>query len=298
VLWGGSGAHATQLPYAPFAVALDGHATGRLDHERIARILSDLARTRSVVLVLGDLHDLDRASLDLLEYLAHLARGRRWLILATVREEDVEVGSELWRITELTVRERLCTQVRLEPLERPECDQLVRVILPGSQVAEAALDYIYARSLGNPLFVEELVREMLERSELLPASGCWRTSAHQSDCAPERVQALVAMRVAATDASLRSVLGLAAAAGGVEISLSELRAGVAELGSPLTDAALFDALDRALEMRLLEERDGGYAFHHPLVRAALYEHLPRHRRDQLHAALVRAAAVEVRCVPA
>ena len=47
----------------------------------------------------------------------------------------------------------------------------------------------------------------------------------------------------------------------------------------------FDALDRALRMHILEERSGGYAFRHPVVRAALYDDLPRHRRDELRAAL-------------
>jgi hypothetical protein len=48
---------------------------------------------------------------------------------------------------------------------------------------------------------------------------------------------------------------------------------------------LFDALDSALRMRLLEEREGGYAFRHPVVRAALADGLPRHRRDEFRAAL-------------
>ena len=48
---------------------------------------------------------------------------------------------------------------------------------------------------------------------------------------------------------------------------------------------LFDALDRALRLRLLEERGEGYAFRYPVVRAALYDCLPRHRQDELRAAL-------------
>jgi hypothetical protein len=72
---------------------------------------------------------------------------------------------------------------------------------------------------------------------------------------------------------------------GDEIALAELRAGATALDPPLSEPALFDALDRALASRLLEERNGGYAFAHPLVRAAFYEELPTHRRDELHAAL-------------
>jgi DNA-binding SARP family transcriptional activator len=337
VLWGGSGAHATHLAYAPFAVALEGYAVSRSDAERkdlarrypalghfvpslgmtsqvppmadrpgedqlylvpaIVRLLSDLARTRPVVLVLGDLHDLDRSSLDLMRYLAHLAGQRRWLIVGTFREEGLELGSELWRVIETLTREGLCLRVGLERLARSDCDQLVRALLSGGRVGDATSDHIYARSLGNPLFVEELVREMVERSELVFADGSWRMSASPSECVPARVRALVAMRMAPMGEGVRRVLALAAAVAGTEISLTELRAGAAELEPPVSDTDLFDALDCALEMRLLEERENGYAFRHPLVRSALYEELSKHRRDQFRAAL-RRSAVEADCVPA
>jgi len=59
----------------------------------------------------------------------------------------------------------------------------------------------------------------------------------------------------------------------------------------VSDVALFNALDRALAVRILEERNDRYAFRHPLVRSALYEDLSKHRRDELHAALDRSPAV-------
>jgi predicted ATPase len=87
------------------------------------------------------------------------------------------------------------------------------------------------------------------------------------------------------DKALRRVLGLAAAAGTAEFSLGQLRAGAAALEPPLSGAMFSDALDSALRMRLLEERDGCYAFRHPVLRAALYDSLPRHRKDEFHNAL-------------
>jgi DNA-binding SARP family transcriptional activator len=290
VLSAGSGAHATELPYAPFAVALDRHITGRLDHGRVARVLSDLAEEQPVVLVLGDLHDFSRSSVDLLEHLAHLAGRRRWLILGTVREEELEVGNDVWSVIAQMTLEGLCERVTVRRLSRSACDDLVQALLPGGVVDEAVLAHIYARTLGNPLFVEELVHEMLEHGELLPARGRWRIASGPSECVPGRVRTLVAIRAAPMAPGVRRVVALAAAAPEGEIPLDELRIGAAALDPPLSETELFDGLDRALEMRLLEERDGRYAFCHPLVRAALYEDLPRHRRDQLQAALAEAVA--------
>jgi predicted ATPase len=325
VLWSGSGAHANPVAYGPFAVALDGYVASLSEAERnelaqrhpalvqlmpslgtgnpirpltdrlgddhlslvpaIVRLLTDLARARPVVLVLGDLHDLHRSSFDLLEYLAQLGVRRRWLIVGTFREEGVEVGSALWRMIASTFRERLCLHVELQRLPRTECDQLVQAILRGGAVGNAILDWVYGQSLGNPLFVEELVREMRERGQLVLTNGSWQILPSISACVPGRVRAQVVLRVAPMEASVRRVLALAAAAGGTELSLSELRSAGAALQPPVSDAALFDALDRALDSRILEERNDAYAFRHPLVRSALYEDLSKHRRDQLHAAL-------------
>jgi DNA-binding SARP family transcriptional activator len=325
VLWSGSGAHANPVAYGPFAVALDGYVASRPDDERdelarrypalvplmpslamekprplaerptddlsvvpaVVGLLTDLARARTVVLVLGDLHDLHRSSLDLLEYLAQLSVQRRWLIVGTFREEGVEVGGGLWRMIAAMFRERLCLHVELQRLPRTDADELVRAILRGGRVDDAILDRVYERSLGNPLFLEELVRDMRERSELVRPNGSWHIAPSLSASVPGRVRAQVALRVAPMEATVRRVLALAAVAGGTDLSLNDLRRAGAALQPALSEAALFDALDRALESRILEERNDVYAFRHPLVCSALYEDLPKHRRDQLHAALSR-----------
>jgi DNA-binding SARP family transcriptional activator len=324
VLRGGSGAHANHLAYGPFAVALESYVASRPDSERnelaqrfppltqfvpslgigeiqppadrsgaelclvpaIVRLLTDLARAQPLVLVLGDLDDLHPSSLDLLEYLVELASQRRWLIVGTLREEALEGGAELSRLIDTTEREGLCLQIELEPLDHAGCAELVRASLPGGHVDDGFVDHVYARSLGNPLFVEELLREMRARGELILAKGAWQAAASQGASVPARVRALVAQRVAPMEGSVRRVLALAAA-NGMEISLADLRIGGAALRPPVSDAVLFNALDRALENRILEERDNAYAFRHPLVRSALYEDLSKHRRDELHAALDR-----------
>jgi DNA-binding SARP family transcriptional activator len=330
VLWGGSAAQADHLAYGTLAVALEGYAASRPEAERrelarrypalvhfvpslgiagelppltdrpgdehlyllptIVRLLTDLGRDRPVVMVLGDLHGHHAPTLDLLQYLAHLAAHRRWLLIGTVQEDVWEAGGGVRRRIEATIRERVCVQVELERLGREDCEQLVRAMLPGIRVDDALLDHVYAQTLGNPLFVEELVRELQRRDELTPADGSWRHSASRPARVPRRVRALVDMTVEPMGQSVRRVLELAAAAGEMDLSLGELRTGAAALQPPVDDDALLAALDHALEVRILEEREDAYAFRHPLVRAALYEHLSKHRRDQVHAALGRPAA--------
>jgi predicted ATPase len=249
----------------------------------IVRLLTYLARAQPLLLVLGDLHDLHPSSLDLLEYLAQLAPQRRWLIVGTRRHEGLEDAVGLSRVIDTPESEGLCAHVELQPLDRRACAELVQALLPGGRVDGALVDHVYESSLGNPLFIQELLGEMRTRGELA-INGSWRAAASMGGTVPARVRALVALRVGFMEENVRRVLALASA-NGMEISLSDLRAGGAALQPPVSDAELFNALDRALAMRILEERDDTYAFRHPLVRSALYEDLSRHRRDELHAAL-------------
>jgi predicted ATPase len=99
------------------------------------------------------------------------------------------------------------------------------------------------------------------------------------------VRALVATQLRPLNETVRRVLELTAAGGAPEISLNELLTAAGTLEPPVSADALFDALDHALQVDILQERDNGYAFRHPLVRSALNEALSKHRREQLRAAI-------------
>lgn len=325
-LCGGRGGHANQFICGPFAVALEDYAVNRSEAERaelarlypaltrfvpslaaglprpapasdlrdypfdlipsVVQFLTELARTKPVLLVLGDLDDADDIGLDLIRYLAHLAVRMPLLIVGALRDPDIGARARLRQMIEAMTRERLWLRIDLYCLSERATGELVRAMLPGTDLCDEILADIYAQSRGNPLFVLELV-------DAISSHGPGETVEGSSLLVPQqtRARALTAMRLALMDDPLRRMLGLAAAAGDPEISLSQLRTSAAALDPPMAASDLSDALDRALRMRLLEERGDGYAFRHPVVRSVLYDCLPRHRRDELHAALaVRATS--------
>jgi DNA-binding SARP family transcriptional activator len=322
-LCGGRGAHADQFACGAFAVALEDYAANRSEAERtelaraypalarfvpslgagiplpapdqrdyyldlfpsIVQFLMDLTRTKPVLLVLGDLHEADAVGLDLIKYLAHLAVGTPLLMVGALRDPDIDADVGLPQMIEAMTRERLWLRIDLHCLSRQATDQLVHAMLPRAHVSDDTLAQVYAQSRGNPLFVRELVEGMSAHGRPVAADEDCQDLSWLAARLPARRRILIGMRLALMDEPLRRVLGLAAAVGANEISLSQLRAGAAALKPPVDVPVLFDALDRALRLRLLEERGEGYAFRHPVVRAALYDCLPRHRRDELRAAL-------------
>jgi DNA-binding SARP family transcriptional activator len=337
-LRGGRGAHADQFACGAFAVALEDYAANRSEAERtelaraypalarfvpslgsgiplpapdlrdyyldlcpsIVQFLMDLARTKPVLLVLGDLHEADAVGLDLIKYLAHLAVGTPLLMVGALRDPDIEADAGLPQMIEAMTRERLWLRIDLHCLSRQATDQLVHAMLPRADVSDDTLAQIYAQSRGNPLFVRELVEGMNAHGSPVAADDGYQDLSWLAARLPARRRILIGMRLALMDEPLRRVLGLAAVVATPEISLSQLRAGAAALKPPVDIPVLFDALDRALRLRLLEERGGGYAFRHPVVRAALYDCLPRHRQDELRAALTTAGGRSARstdCLP-
>jgi DNA-binding SARP family transcriptional activator len=254
----------------------------------IVQFLMDLARTKPVLLVLGDLHEIDAVGLDLIRYLAHLAVGTPLLMVGAMRDLDIEADAGLRQMIEAMTRERLWLRIDLHCLSRRATDQLVQAMLPDANITDDTLSEIYAQSRGNPLFVRELVDDLRLRGRLVAADEDCQDPSSLAARSQVLGRVLTGMRLALMDEPLRRVLGLAAVIDASEISLGQLRAGAAALEPPVVLPALFDVLDRALRMHILEERSGGYAFRHPVVRAALYDYLPRHRRDELRAALTAA----------
>jgi DNA-binding SARP family transcriptional activator len=323
-LCAGRGAHAGQFACGPFAVALEDYAASRSEAERmelarlypplarfvpslgpgsplvaaapdlrdyhldvipsIVQFLTDLARTKPVLLVLGDLQEADDIGLDLIRYLAHLAVRVPLLMVGALRDPDVEASAGLRQMIEAMTRDSLWLRIELHGLSRRATDQLVHAMLPGANIGDRTLAEIYAQSRGNPLFVRELVDRISSRGGPATAGESPQGSSALAARFQTRMRALTAMRMALMDDSLRRVLGLAATADSAEISLSRLRAGAAALEPPMAVPVLLDALDHALQMHLLEERGAGYAFRHPIVRAAVHDGLPRHRRDEFLAA--------------
>jgi DNA-binding SARP family transcriptional activator len=328
VLWGGTGAHATHFAGGPFAVALEGHVASCSEDERkelahrypalarfvpslglgaelpplavdpgddhlglmtqIVRLLTNLGQTQPVLIVLGDLYDVDPFSLDLIRYLAHLATERPWLLIAAVREEQLVAAPELRRMLAAMMRERLCRKLELHCLSERECGEMLGAVDPSASLDGDLLEHVYSQSRGNPLLVLQVIGSLANGSENgLPGAA---PGPHQNGNRRLPLGGLEETGLAHVDRTTRRVLELVAAANLAAISLGDLRAGAGLLEPPVSHAPLLDALDRGLELRLLEERGDGYGFRHPYIGTALYQGLPRHRREQLHAALSEAGA--------
>ncbi|MFC8225687.1 AAA family ATPase [Streptomyces sp. NPDC057287] len=240
----------------------DEHGTARL-FELAARLLERVSATRTVVLVLEDLHWADASTRHLLAYLFRTLRNGRLVVIATYRADDVHRRHPLRPLLAELDRLRTVRRIELDRFSRSEVGRQLTGIL--AMVPDASLvDDIFDRSDGNAFFVEELARSV----------ECCGDSSGLSDS----LRDLLLVRVEALPEDAQRIARIIAEGGStVEHPLLAAVAGLAE-----------DDLDEALRAAvganlLLPAPDtDGYRFRHSLVREAVSDDLLPGERTRLN----------------
>jgi len=287
-------------PYLAYLLALgvEGPAAAPLQYLdgeslkwRIAQAVCDfigrLCLEQPLVLVLEDMHWASPASLDLMERVLALTEERP-LMVVVVRRPEAEGHSR--HIHELVQQAHghLYTEVRLQPLPEEAADELVCNMLGGGKVSPPVRRLLIFRGGGNPLFIEELVRSMVDQGLLVQQNGAWvLTCSEEEVMVPESVQGIIQARVDQLDTESRRVLQIAACIGR-RFSLELLEAVAEAVG--LSGNRLDQRL-RTLEEAALVQEDGAgrgeYAFRHVLIRDAVHGGLLKEARTQIHTAVAR-----------
>jgi class 3 adenylate cyclase/tetratricopeptide (TPR) repeat protein len=260
----------------------DPHAVRGRVHEAWRTFFAGLARQGPAVAVVEDIHWADPAMLDLLEDVAERAPGPV-LFLCPARQELTARrpgwGGGRWNFSALL----------LEPLADRDAEVLVDLLLGAEEVSEAVRDRIIERGGGNPFFLEELVRHLVEERERIAEEEGWRASADELDVeVPDTVQAVLAARLDLLSPEEKRVLQLAAVVGRVFWSgPAERLLGGASSSLPTVLAKLEDRGLVTARLTSSMEGEREHEFRHILTRDVAYESLPRRERAGAHATVAR-----------
>jgi tetratricopeptide (TPR) repeat protein len=237
---------------------------------------------KPLVVVFDDVHWAEPTFLDLLEYLALWIHDTPVLLLCLARPDFLELRPG-WMATNPN-----STRVSLGALSHDESDGLITNLVGGADVHPAARTRIAELAEGNPLFVEETLRMLVDDGLLEPGDGAWSVTADLSDLSiPTTIQTLLTARLERLPPTERAVLERASVVGRVFWSgaLSALCTGdvCGELPQGLQSLVRKELIrpDRS-EAR----REDAFRFTHILVRDAAYRGLPKATRADLHERLV------------
>ena len=271
------------------AIGLREEGTGtdiRQTFWAVRRLLEVLAVDGPLVTVIDDIHWAETTFLDLLQYLAGFSADHPLFVLCTSRPEIRERRPD-WASTSLVLM--------LEPLTVAECERLIANLLGEAGLTGDVAERISDSAEGNPLYVEEMLRKLIDDGSLERNDGSWRATRDLSQIAvPETISALLAARLDQLELEERAVIQRASVVGktfwwGAVTELSP-EAERAQVGSHL-QTLLRKELVRPDRSRFAGE--DAFRFSHILVRDAAYESMPKRARAELHerfAAWLEAAA--------
>ena len=152
---------------------LDAEALQRRTFVALRTLLEAQARELPLILVLDDLHWLDKASARLLEFLLPLVNKVPVMFILMFRPERTKV---CWQLHEKASREfDYCyTQITLNLLDTADTEQLLNNLVGLSEWPSGVRELIFSRTEGNPLYLEEVLRTLINSDVLAHDNGTWR----------------------------------------------------------------------------------------------------------------------------
>jgi len=193
--------------------ALDPQAMQAQYLTSLRQVLKSLATHGPVVLVSEDIHWADPASAEILIRLLPVALDLPILFCFVTRPESASPGWKLVTTTREVLRDRAC-ELPLRALGETDSRQLIANLLQVEAIPEAVRTLILQRAEGNPFFVEEVIRMLIERGAIAHEEGRW-IARHEITAieVPDNLQALLLARIDRLPAEVRNVLRVAAVIG-------------------------------------------------------------------------------------
>jgi class 3 adenylate cyclase/tetratricopeptide (TPR) repeat protein len=251
-----------------------------------------LFASRPTVLVLDDLHWADPASIELLLHLLPTVETSSLVLLFVFRPDRGAPSYQLKQVADEEFRHRY-TELQLGPLSEDESDELVNRLLAIDDLSDSVRDQIHDRAAGNPFYVEELIRTLIESGALIAEESStngvvrrhWRAASSDGGAMeiPQNLQGLLTSRIDRLEEQTRQVLQLASV-----IGRSFQQRVLEEIGrmGTLPVAVVDEQIHHLARLEIFQEvarvPDVEYRFRNPLMRQIAYQGILLKRRCEFH----------------
>jgi len=291
------GLRSDDLPFLDALLGVESEASLRLVRDlegdalrqRIASAMRNyvgtLAQTVPAVLVFDDLHWADEASVELLLNVAELVEIAPLLVICLMRPDK---AAPSWSTIE-SVHSKLSTrfsEIMLEPLDAEHSRELLGNLLDIEDLPESVHEVILQKAEGNPFFVEEVIRTLIDSQHIVRENNHWRATREITNVAiPDTLTGLLSARIDRLPNDTKEVAQTSAVLGRIFAyrALAEVCAAAppnerVEDVKPHLGTLTYEELvrERARELGL------EYIFKHALTQEAAYNLLLIRRRKELH----------------
>jgi eukaryotic-like serine/threonine-protein kinase len=256
--------------------------------QAVTSFLTNAACVQPLLVVLEDLHDADKGTLDMLTNVSRHLAGARLLIVGTYRDVEVDRSHPLSAALAELRRVSSYGRVILRGLNADEVRRMLESITR-ERFPWGLAEAVHRQTEGNPLFVQEVVRYLAEEGLITQKEGKWRPAKDTplEMSIPEGLRDVIGKRLSLISKECNQLLSVASVIG------RDFRLEVLKKVSGLSEEGLFSALAEAKKAAIIEERAGvgaavAYRFSHAFFRQTLYEEAIAPRRIRLHQQVARA----------
>jgi hypothetical protein len=274
-------------------VAVEPRAPGDPEDDRwhlleaVTGFLRNASSVQPLLVILEDLHWADRGTLDLLLHVSRNLHGARLMVVGTYRDIEVDRAHPLSSALAELRRGAAFQRVLLRGLDIPEVQKMLTAIA-GQDVPSSLAEAVHRQTEGNPLFIQEVVRYLVEEGLLTKDQGRG-SAASLSNLTmqiPEGLREVIGKRLSRLSPECNRLLAIAAVIG------RDFDLGVLQAVANGSEDAVITALEEAVRVGVLQEQASGgqvrYRFEHAFFRQTLYEELSAPRRIRMHQQVARA----------
>jgi len=253
-------------------------------YEAVTQFFISICTESPLLLLFDDMQWAEQSSLDLLEYFVRSTSNHRVLTACAYRPEDVQQNSPLHPSLMKFNRQRLLETIQVRNLGKEETVELIKQMFGEQTITPEFADLIYERAGGNPFFVEEVLRSLVEDGTVFRTEKGWDRKPIQELTVPNTVRTILKSRLSKLDPETMSVLVLASAVG-LEFDFEVLR----EV-TQIEEDKLLERLETALASGLVREpsQRGVFRFVDNRVRELMLDDLSKIRRGKYHQRIAEA----------
>jgi tetratricopeptide (TPR) repeat protein len=273
-------------PDIPPAIEAPPDQQRRLLFSAYRSFMERAARLTPLVNIYEDMHWADEPTLLMMEHIAKSVSELPMLVIFTYRDVDLEVGRPFARTLENLLKQKLATRIVLRRLPVEGVEKMLAA-LSAQTPPKSLARVVFEETEGNPFFVEEVFRHLVEEGKLFDEKGAFLPGLKVEQLqVPEGVRLVLGRRLQRLGDDARRILTTAAVIGrSFPLQLLE------HFEKENADAVL-DAMEEAERAHLVESESRGretrYRFVHELVRQTLIETVSLPRRQRLHARIAEA----------
>jgi class 3 adenylate cyclase/tetratricopeptide (TPR) repeat protein len=265
--------------YAQRVKGIEGESLEKLIFKNMRELLIKGSEVRPTVIYIEDFHWVDTSSLELVKALFRLVEQYRILFILVFRPGYTDTGERITAFIQENYPSHW-TKIDLEPLKESESEQLLSNLLQIKNFPHQLREQILQRAGGNPFFIEEVVRSLINEGAVVLEKGEYRvTEKIKNIVIPQSIHALIMTRIDRLDEETRNLVRVASVIGRNFFYriLTEVATYIEEIDR---------RLDYLKEIQLIRERkrmeEVEYLFKHALAQEAAYESVLIQRRKEIH----------------